>query len=255
MICTGLIPYSHTNPGINVSIIFGLMLAGGLAFGHGMASLRAYHGPLVLPERTQFQNVGMEYVAHDRQWLAGTARNRRNRHLRHAGMGRHVACSLHLPELRGASSGRFLLVGARDTPQACGLPPIDEYRNDYSAVKAAKGEEQKIPFKKLFVDYIFKNKILWLIALANAFVYLVRYGISDWAPVYLQEMNIMDASQSNLAFSPHNYAGVPGTIICGWISAKFFKGRCAPGQRDLHGVGANRHSGLLESRSHCPVAG
>lgn len=86
--------------------------AGGLAFGHGMASLRAYHGPLVLPERTQFQNVGMEYVAHDRQWLAGTARNRRNRHLRHAGMGRHVACSLHLPELRGASSGRFLLVGA-----------------------------------------------------------------------------------------------------------------------------------------------
>ena len=41
-------------------------------------------------------------------------------------------------------------------------------------------------------------------------------------------MNIMDASQSNLAFSLHNYAGVPGTIICGWISAKFFKGRCAP---------------------------
>jgi len=32
----------------------------------------------------------------------------------------------------------------------------------------------------------------------------------------------------NLAFSLHNYAGVPGTIICGWISAKFFKGRCAP---------------------------
>lgn len=143
-------------------------------------------------------------------------------------MGRHVACSLHLPELRGASSGRFLLVGAARHAPGLRLPPIDEYRNDYSAVKAAKGEEQKIPFKKLFVDYIFKNKILWLIALANAFVYLVRYGISDWAPVYLQEMNIMDASQSNLAFSLHNYAGVPGTIICGWISAKFFKGRCAP---------------------------
>lgn len=94
--------------------------------------------------------------------------------------------------------------------------------------QAAKGEEDKIPFKRLFVDYIFKNKILWLIALANAFVYLVRYGISDWAPIYLQEMNIMDATQSNLAFSLHNYAGVPGTIICGWISAKFFKGRCAP---------------------------
>ena len=37
MICTGLIPYSHTNPGINVSIIFGLMLLVGW-LGHGMAS-------------------------------------------------------------------------------------------------------------------------------------------------------------------------------------------------------------------------
>jgi OPA family glycerol-3-phosphate transporter-like MFS transporter len=116
----------------------------------------------------------------------------------------------------------------RDTPQSCGLPPIDEYRNDFSGRKGAKGEEVKIPFKRLFVDYIFKNKILWLIAFGNAFVYLIRYGISDWAPVYLQEMDIMNKEQSSLAFSLHNYAGIPGTIICGWISAKFFKGRCAP---------------------------
>jgi OPA family glycerol-3-phosphate transporter-like MFS transporter len=116
----------------------------------------------------------------------------------------------------------------RDTPQSCGLPPIDEYRNDFSGKKSAKGEELSIPFKRLFIDYIFKNRVLWLIAFANVCVYLVRYGISDWAPTYLQELNIMDATQSNLAFSLHNYAGVPGTIICGWISARFFKGRCAP---------------------------
>ena len=39
----------------------------------------------------------------------------------------------------------------RDTPQSCGLPPIDEYRNDFSGVKAKKGEEEKIPLKTLFV--------------------------------------------------------------------------------------------------------
>ena len=116
----------------------------------------------------------------------------------------------------------------RDTPQSCGLPPIDEYRNDFSGVKAKKGEEEKIPFKTLFVEYIFKNKWIWMIAIANAFVYMVRYGVGDWAPVYLQEMNIMTAKESNLAFALHNYAGIPGTIICGWISSKFFKGRCAP---------------------------
>ena len=116
----------------------------------------------------------------------------------------------------------------RDTPESCGLPPIDKYRNDYSGVKAKKGEEEKIPFKVLFVEYIFKNKWIWMIAIANAFVYMVRYGVGDWAPIYLQEMDIMTEAESNIAFAVHNYAGIPGTIVCGWISSKFFKGRCAP---------------------------
>jgi len=115
----------------------------------------------------------------------------------------------------------------RDTPQSHGLPPIDKYRNDLTA-KIDKNPEAKIPVKELFIKYVFKNKILWLIALANIFVYLVRYGIADWAPTYCQEAGLLNAEQSNLAFSLHNYAGIPGTILCGLISSKFFKGRCAP---------------------------
>ena len=38
----------------------------------------------------------------------------------------------------------------------------------------------------------------------------------------------MTGAESKLAFSIHNYVGAVGTIICGWISAKFFKGKCAP---------------------------
>ncbi len=115
----------------------------------------------------------------------------------------------------------------RDTPQSCGLPPIDEYRNDYTA-KKEKNPGEIIPFKELFINHIFKNKILWLIALANVFVYLVRYGIGDWAPTYCEESGLLNSDQSKLAFSLHNYAGIPGTILCGWISARLFKGRCAP---------------------------
>ena len=67
-----------------------------------------------------------------------------------------------------------------------------------------------------------------MIALANAFVYMVRYGVGDWSPTYLQESGIMDKAECKLAFSIHNYVGAVGTIICGWISSKFFKGKCAP---------------------------
>ena len=116
----------------------------------------------------------------------------------------------------------------RDTPQSCGLPSINDFRKDYSGVKTDVKDTDKIPFKTLFVDYIFNNKLLWAVAGANIFISLLRYGVGDWAPTYLQEAGIMSPSESNLAFSIHNYVGIFGTIVCGWVSTKFFKGRCAP---------------------------
>lgn len=123
--------------------------------------------------------------------------------------------------------GLFCWWALRDTPQSCGLPPIDQYRNDVS-VKKEMSSEAKIPLRELFIKHIFKNKILWLIALANIFVYLVRYGIGDWSPTYCQEAGLLTSEQSKMAFSLHNYAGIPGTILGGFISTKFFRGRCAP---------------------------
>ena len=116
----------------------------------------------------------------------------------------------------------------RDTPESCGLPAIEEYRNDHSGAKAAKGEEDKIPFRRLFVDYILKNRMLWLIAFANVFVYLIRYGIADWSPTYLTEVFQWDKDSASIAYAVREYAGIPGTILGGWISTKFFNGRCAP---------------------------
>ena len=116
----------------------------------------------------------------------------------------------------------------RDTPESCGLPPIDKYRNDFSGAKAKKGEENKIPFKTLFIDYVLKNKMLWLIGFANILVYLVRYGISDWLPIYLQQEHDITKEISKNLYSYHMWAAIPGTLIAGWLSSKFFQGRCAP---------------------------
>ena len=116
----------------------------------------------------------------------------------------------------------------RDTPESCGLPPIDKYRNDFSGAKAKKGEENKIPFKTLFVDYVLKNKMLWLIGVANILVYLVRNGISDWLPIYLQDVHEIAKSESKNLYAYHMIAAIPGTLIAGWLSSKFFQGRCAP---------------------------
>ncbi|MBT8316706.1 MAG: glycerol-3-phosphate transporter [Lutibacter sp.] len=115
----------------------------------------------------------------------------------------------------------------RDTPQSCGLPNIEKYKNDYPDIYSEKFE-QEMSAREIFFKYIFKNKLLWSIAFANAFVYLVRYGVLDWAPLYLEESKGFSIQESGWAYFAYEWAGIPGTLLCGYLSDKVFKGKRAP---------------------------
>ncbi|HRO83180.1 MAG TPA: glycerol-3-phosphate transporter [Niabella sp.] len=119
----------------------------------------------------------------------------------------------------------YMLV--RDTPQSCGLPPIEEYSKtqtkDYDAF-----HENELSTKQILFDYVLTNKLIWYIAFANAFIYLVRYGVLDWAPTYLKEAKGFSLSGTGWAYFLYEWAGIPGTLLCGWLSDKVFKGRRAP---------------------------
>lgn len=113
----------------------------------------------------------------------------------------------------------------RDTPQSCGLQSIEAWRNDYPKNYSEK-QEETLSTKEIFFKYVLNNKLLWFIALANAFVYMVRYGCLDWAPTLLTEKGI-DIKAMGWAYSAYEFAAIPGTIICGWLSDKVFHGRRA----------------------------
>lgn len=115
----------------------------------------------------------------------------------------------------------------RDTPQSCGLPPIEDYKKDYPKNYSEKDEEE-LSAREIFFKYVFNNRMLWFIAFANAFVYLVRYGILDWSPTYLEEAKGFSVKEAGWAYFLYEYAGIPGTLLCGWMSDKIFKGRRAP---------------------------
>ncbi|MBI6547227.1 glycerol-3-phosphate transporter [Xenorhabdus lircayensis] len=111
----------------------------------------------------------------------------------------------------------------RDTPQSCGLPPIEEYKNDYPTDYVEK-DEKELTAKQIFLQYVLPNKLLWMIAFANVFVYMLRYGILDWSPSYLQAAKHFAMDKSSWAYFFYEYAGIPGTLLCGWMSDKVFKG-------------------------------
>jgi len=52
--------------------------------------------------------------------------------------------------------------------------------------------------------------------------------VLDWAPTYLSEVKDFSFEQSGWAYAFYEFAGIPGTLICGWMSDKVFNGRRAP---------------------------
>ena len=119
----------------------------------------------------------------------------------------------------------FLL---RDTPQSCGLPPIEEYKNDYPPGLLARTTSAPSRSRRSSSSTSCTNRYLWAIAVANAFVYFVRYGVVNWIPTYLETAKGFSFKESSLGWSLYEYAAIPGTIACGWMSDKVFKGRRAP---------------------------
>lgn len=120
----------------------------------------------------------------------------------------------------------YLLV--RDTPQSCGLPPIELYKPEECTQAYSAEQEKELSTKEILFGHVFNNKFLWIIAFANAFIYFVRYGVLDWAPMYLEQVKHMDLANSSWSYFAFEIAGIFGTILCGWLSDKVFKGRRGP---------------------------
>ncbi len=123
----------------------------------------------------------------------------------------------------------FIFLTVRDTPLSQGLPAIEKYKNDYpKSFDYNESHETEFSAREIFFDHVLNNRLLWAIAIANAFVYLVRYGVLDWAPTYLNEVKHFSFDDSSWAYALYEWAGIPGTLICGWLSDRVFQGRRAP---------------------------
>ena len=129
---------------------------------------------------------------------------------------------LYLPALAAMAMALVAWLLVRDTPQSCGLPPIEEYKNDFPEHYDGENAEQELTTREILLKYVLPSRLLWYIALANVFIYLLRYGILDWSPTYLKEVKHFTLEKSSWSYFLYEYAGIPGTLLCGWMSDKVF---------------------------------
>lgn len=133
----------------------------------------------------------------------------------------------YVPALLAIAMGLLLLVFLRDTPQSCGLPSIEDHKNDHPDT-GVTDPERELTASEILFEFIFNNRPLWIIAAANIFIYVVRYGVLNWAPTYLTSMKGCPPDTSRWLFFLYEAAGIPGTLLAGWASDRFFGGRRNP---------------------------
>ena len=69
---------------------------------------------------------------------------------------------------------------------------------------------------QIFVEYVLKNKVIWLLCFSNIFLYVVRIGIDQWSTVYA-----FRAEASKVAiqgFTLFEVGALVGTLMWGWLS-------------------------------------
>lgn len=125
-----------------------------------------------------------------------------------------------IPGIVAIGGAVICLLGLKDTPQSVGLPEV-------KGTDTGKEKINDIPgAHKAFLSHmVFKNKWVWMLSIANVFVYVLRMGVLDWGPKFLTEdrgMNIKGAAWSVAVFE---LTAVVGTIFAGWASDHIFKGR------------------------------
>jgi OPA family glycerol-3-phosphate transporter-like MFS transporter len=127
--------------------------------------------------------------------------------------------AFYVPGILAVLCALYLLLRLRDTPQSVGLPPIEEYHNDYPKGGSSDGEKE-LGTRELFVYYILKNRYLWLFAGANFFAYVARYAMLDWGPTYLKEVKHASLEQGGIGTFVLESSAMLSTVLVGWLSDK-----------------------------------
>lgn len=99
---------------------------------------------------------------------------------------------------------------------------------------------------QIFVEYVLKNKVIWLLCFSNIFLYVVRIGIDQWSTVYAFQELKLSKEVAIQGFTLFEVGALVGTLLWGWLS-DLANGRRSAGGLRCAGVDY-RHPGGLSAR-------
>ncbi len=125
-----------------------------------------------------------------------------------------------------AIGGSFLLFfGLKDTPASVGLPNPEDLDGPREAVVKNDGLAPA-KHKKFLRAMVFRNPVIWVLAVTNFCVYIIRYTILDWGSMFLTDYKHMEIGMAaTVVASTEIVGGIIGTLLAGWATDKIFKNK------------------------------
>jgi len=134
---------------------------------------------------------------------------------------------LFIPGALCMVGGLFLINRLTDTPRSLGLPTIEAYKKEMPK-EASDKHERDLTTKEILMRYVIGNKYIWVLGVASFFVYIIRTAINDWTLPFLIEDKKLSDEFAGLAIFWFEIGGFFGSLVAGWASDFFFKGRRGP---------------------------
>ena len=124
----------------------------------------------------------------------------------------------YVPAALAGFAAIFCFFCVKDSPTEAGVPELEI---DASSLEKPTSQITTADRRRL----VFGNRVIWLVALSNFFVYIVRFGFLDWGPTFLNQMKKIPVAKGGLMIIAFELAAVVGTVFAGWVTDKVFRGR------------------------------
>lgn len=136
----------------------------------------------------------------------------------------NVAGMFLVPAVVAIFVGIIVLFIGKDEPEELGWNCAEEI---FDEVKVVENPELETMSKmEIFKKYVLKNPWIWVLCVANVFVYIVRIGIDNWAPLYVAEQLHFSMADSVNTIFYFEMGALLGSLSWGFIS-DLLKGRRA----------------------------
>jgi OPA family hexose phosphate transport protein UhpT-like MFS transporter len=157
----------------------------------------------------------------------------------------HVIGMFIFPSIIALIVGFIGLRFGSDSPESYGLGKAEELFGEEISEEDKETEENEMTKWQIFVEYVLKNKVIWLLCFSNIFLYVVRIGIDQWSTVYAFQELKLSKEVAIQGFTLFEVGALVGTLLWGWLS-DLANGRRAGG---LRRAGADyRHPRCLSTR-------